>query len=29
VSGEPIFNEACKFTGYRGVGVAFRAEVPA
>lgn len=21
VSGEPMFNEACRFTGYRGIGV--------
>jgi len=21
VSGEPMFNESCRFTGYRGIGV--------
>jgi len=23
VSGEPIFNESCRFVGYRGIGVEF------
>ncbi len=26
VSGEPIFDESCRFTGYRGIGVEVRAE---
>ena len=26
VSGEPMFNELCRFTGYRGIGVEVRAE---
>ena len=26
ISGEPMFNELCRFTGYRGIGVEVRAE---
>ena len=29
VSGEPMFNEACRFTGYRGIGVEVTARGPA
>jgi PAS domain S-box-containing protein len=28
VSGEPMFNEACRFTGYRGIGVEITARSP-
>jgi CheY-like chemotaxis protein len=29
VSGEPMFNESCRFTGYRGIGVEVGAQYPA
>ena len=29
VSGEPMFNEACRFTGYRGIGVEVMPKSPA
>jgi hypothetical protein len=28
VSGEPMFNESCRFTGYRGIGVEVTARTP-